>query len=57
MGKSRGRGRRPSPSLTDSPVGLLAWILERYWDWSDHREDLWARLERDYVLRGSCCTR
>ena len=37
-------------ALSDSPVGLLAWVLEKYWEWSDHGEDLWASLERDHVL-------
>src|SRR5690606_9741015 len=22
-----------APALTDSPVGLLAWMLEKFWDW------------------------
>lgn len=37
-------------SLQDSPVGLLAWILEKYWSWTDHGEDLWETLDRDTVL-------
>lgn len=37
-------------ALQDSPVGLLAWILEKYWGWTDHGEDLWDRLDRDAVL-------
>ncbi len=37
-------------ALTDSPVGLLAWILEKFWTWSDHRGDLWRVFERDDVL-------
>lgn len=36
--------------LTDSPVGLLAWILEKFWAWTDHEEDLWASLDRDVLL-------
>jgi pimeloyl-ACP methyl ester carboxylesterase len=34
----------------DSPVGLLAWLLEKLWAWSDHGEDLWETLDRDQVL-------
>lgn len=37
-------------ALQDSPVGLLAWILEKYWAWTDHDGDLWERLDRDHVL-------
>jgi pimeloyl-ACP methyl ester carboxylesterase len=47
------QGTRPQTlavGLTDSPAGLLSWILDKYWDWSDHGEDLWASLDRDYVL-------
>ena len=49
--RSRGRGRRHSltPSM-DSPVGLLAWILEKFWAWSDHGDDLWQTLDRDRFL-------
>lgn len=34
----------------DSPVGLLAWILEKFWTWSDHGNDLWQTFSRDRVL-------
>ena len=36
--------------LTDSPVGLLAWILEKFWAWSDHGDDLWESIDRDLFL-------
>lgn len=39
--------------LNDSPVGLLAWMLEKLWVWSDHPEDekAWqSGLTRDQVL-------
>ncbi len=31
----------PGFALSDppAPVGFLSWILEKYWDWSDHGED------------------
>ncbi|MBM2812976.1 MAG: hypothetical protein HW416_3735 [Chloroflexi bacterium] len=35
---------------TDSPVGLLAWILEKFWAWSDHGDDLWKTFDRDRFL-------
>lgn len=34
----------------DSPVGFLSWILEKYWSWTDHKQDLWETLDRDDVL-------
>ncbi len=37
-------------ALTDSPVGLLAWILEKFWAWTDHGEDLWESIDRDLLL-------
>jgi len=36
--------------LTDSPVGTLAWIMEKFWAWSDHGEDLWKTFSRDRLL-------
>ena len=36
-------------SLNDSPVGLLAWILEKFRAWSEPRE-LWEIFDRDAVL-------
>ncbi len=26
--------------LTDSPAGLLSWLVEKYWTWSDHEQRL-----------------
>ncbi|HWO94197.1 MAG TPA: alpha/beta hydrolase, partial [Dehalococcoidia bacterium] len=37
-------------ALVDSPTGLLAWILEKFWAWSDHGDDLWQTFEKDAVL-------
>ena len=34
----------------DSPVGWLAWMLEKYWAWTDHDENLWNTFTRDDVL-------
>ena len=33
-----GRPEAPSPALSDSPVGLAAWIIEKYYAWSDRHE-------------------
>ncbi|YCK39992.1 hypothetical protein ACNF49_39780 [Actinomadura sp. ATCC 39365] len=37
-------------ALTDSPAGLLAWIADKYRDWSDCEGDLKARWEADDLL-------
>ncbi|WP_101297729.1 epoxide hydrolase family protein [Halegenticoccus soli] len=37
-------------SLNDSPLGLAAWIMEKFWTWSDHDDDLDAVYERDDLL-------
>jgi pimeloyl-ACP methyl ester carboxylesterase len=34
----------------DSPVGLLAWFLEKFWAWSDHGDDLWQTFTKDQLL-------
>lgn len=39
-----------SPALTDSPVGLLAWIVEKYRAWSDNGGELSARFSDDDLL-------
>lgn len=39
-----------SYSLTDSPTGLLAWIVEKYRAWSDCGGDLSSRFSDDFVL-------
>ena len=45
--------RRPltlAPGLSDSPVGLLAWIVEKYRAWSDGDGDLSRRFTDDFLL-------
>jgi len=37
-------------ALTDSPVGLAAWIVEKFHTWSDHKGDLDAYIGRDAML-------
>ena len=52
-GYSRIQGSRPQTlayAQHDSPVGLLAWILEKFWVWSDHGDDLWQTFDRDRLL-------
>ena len=39
-----------APALSDSPVGLLAWILEKYRAWSDSGGDLSSRFSDDFLL-------
>jgi microsomal epoxide hydrolase len=47
------QGTRPQTlayALTDSPVGLLAWLLEKYRAWSDCGGDVERRFGRDVLL-------
>ena len=37
-------------SMTDSPAGLCAWIVEKLWAWTDHPGDLSQVLTADQVL-------
>lgn len=39
-----------SQGLTDSPTGLLAWLLEKYRAWSDCGGDLSTRFSDDFLL-------
>lgn len=39
-----------APALADSPVGLLAWIVEKYRAWSDSHGELARRFDDDFVL-------
>jgi epoxide hydrolase len=52
-GYSAVQGTRPQTigySLTDSPAGLCAWIVEKLWAWTDHPGDLGRVLTADQVL-------
>jgi epoxide hydrolase len=52
-GYSSIQGTRPQSlafAQHDSPVGWLAWMLEKYWAWSDHDGDLWSTFTRDQIL-------
>lgn len=51
----RTKPQTASFALTDSPVGLAAWILEKWWRWSDiedasGRRDLARRYSNDQLL-------
>jgi pimeloyl-ACP methyl ester carboxylesterase len=37
-------------ALSDSPAGLCAWIVEKFWSWADHDGDLETVLSRDELL-------
>jgi len=44
---------RPNPlgvALDDSPAGLCAWIVDKFWDWSDHGGDVLHSFSRDELL-------
>ncbi len=51
----RTKPQTASFALTDSPVGLAAWIIEKWWRWSDCADgagvrDLWRSYSREEVL-------
>jgi pimeloyl-ACP methyl ester carboxylesterase len=37
-------------ALTDSPAALCAWIVEKFWAWTDHDGDLETVISRDELL-------
>jgi epoxide hydrolase len=37
-------------SLVDSPVGLLAWLLDKFAEWSDTEDSPFERISRDRIL-------
>lgn len=37
-------------SLADSPVGLLAWILDEFASWTDWRDNVEQAINRDRIL-------
>lgn len=52
-GYSREHATRPQTigyALVDSPVALAAWIIEKFWAWTDHDGDLETVLTRDELL-------
>ncbi|HEY3060651.1 MAG TPA: epoxide hydrolase [Chloroflexota bacterium] len=52
-GYSTIQGTRPQTlayALTDSPVGLAGWIVEKFWRWSDNHGDIESRFTKDDLL-------
>ncbi len=52
-GYSREHSTRPQTigyALVDSPAALAAWIVEKFWSWTDHGGSLDGVLTRDEVL-------
>jgi epoxide hydrolase len=52
-GYSREHATRPQTigyALVDSPAALAAWIVEKFWSWTDHGDSLDDVLTRDEVL-------
>ena len=52
-GYSTEHGTRPQTvgyALTDSPAALCAWIIEKFWAWTDHDGDLETVISRDELL-------
>jgi epoxide hydrolase len=52
-GYSREHATRPQTigyALVDSPVALAAWIVEKFWSWTDHSGALGSALTRDELL-------
>ena len=52
-GYSREHATRPQTigyALTDSPAALCAWIIEKFWAWTDHRGHLEDVLTREELL-------
>jgi pimeloyl-ACP methyl ester carboxylesterase len=44
------RPQTPAYGLNDSPVGLAAWVLEKFREWSDCGGDLYRSFTRDELL-------
>lgn len=47
------QGTRPQTigySLVDSPIGLLAWILDKFAEWSDTEDSPFEKISRDRIL-------
>lgn len=52
-GYSTEHGTRPQTigyALVDSPAALCAWIVEKFWAWTDHEGDLETVISRDELL-------
>jgi epoxide hydrolase len=58
MGYAQIQGTRPKTlayGLTDSPVGQLAWVVEKFKEWSDPAAELPEdAIDRDHILTNVC---
>jgi len=53
IGYAMEQGTRPQTlayGLTDSPAGQLAWIVEKFWEWTDHDQSPDDAVDRDLML-------
>lgn len=56
-GYSHVQGTKPdvlAPGLNDSPVGLAAWVIDKFRSWSDCNGDVLARFTFDELLTAVC---
>ncbi|HEY6733192.1 MAG TPA: alpha/beta hydrolase [Roseiarcus sp.] len=44
------RPRTAAPALNDSPAGLAAWMVEKFYEWSDCAGDVETRFTKDELL-------
>ncbi|HJQ00762.1 MAG TPA: alpha/beta fold hydrolase [Jatrophihabitans sp.] len=44
------RPQTVSYGMTDSPVGQLAWVVEKHWEWSDSSKSPEDAIDRDTIL-------
>lgn len=44
------RPATPANALADSPAGLAAWIVEKFYGWSDCKDDIESRFTKDELL-------
>ena len=44
------RPRTAAPALNDSPAGLAAWVVEKFYEWSDCAGDIETRFTKDELL-------
>ncbi|GLU48708.1 epoxide hydrolase family protein [Nocardiopsis ansamitocini] len=53
MGWQKIQSTRPQTlayGLTDSPIGQLAWIVEKFWEWTDSAKSPEDAVDRDHLL-------
>lgn len=50
MELQRTKPQTPGYALNDSPAGLAAYIVEKFWRWGDTRGDVESRFSKDELL-------